>query len=1626
VTAQTQLEPVFALYAQAYLDAGWPCVLPVPAETKSPPPEGFTGEAGIDTDANTLAVWGQTLPYHSIALRMPATAEWAVIGIDVDDYPKGETVKVGGQTLAALEAQLGPLPPTWISSARPAPSGIRFYRVPAGRYRTKLTAGSTGDIEVIQRHHRYAVVAPSVNMDAGGTLYAWWHPPTGPTVFPGMLPSPTDLPWLPDTWVAHLREGASAAGPAAAARDDGARLLSLAPQGEPCVAMADAITKAVGLMAPTNAGTRHDITIERVHHLVMLAAQGHPGLASARDRLAVLWEDLTRGEQRADEFERMWTTSSRKAVTAIGGTTPWPHAVGPDGRCDSDAARLLAQGLTWSAPQHPGQPLAGVDPLANGHSNHVSDQSDITDNEVNQAYFATYGPPATSLVGVLGSAPFDPPAAFDQDIAAAALERTWPGLRYAPDADMWFQRQADGRWRIGKRGHKAQLALLANLAPAGDASADKGTPEQARAARRARLKSSAGSSAVASKMLELASLSDHPSAIDAGKLDAEPEILWAGGLPWDLAASAAGPVLANIGWAEPHTHDAGHAPAAGPTPAWDAFCAAVWPDPELRAWALRVLSIGLTGYPDAALIILTGETGRGKSSVAQLVCDVLGSYGSSVHRSLLFGDNSSEKHVHELRGLRLAYIDESPHGTRGSTEHLKQITGGGVLMANNKYEATYPFAPTHTLVLTSNHEPDLSDPALVRRVRPIPCIGDPGAVAAARRALAAGNGRVWEAERPGVLAAMMTQAAAWLADRDSSEVAALPALASYVADLAEEDDPIHGWLTECTDPDDYGSRASDLYANFRTWWQASGLNVREMPTVTRWGRQLNKRGYPKIKRTNANYRGLVLKGLRLAGTPSNAGAPVSRPTLEAYAGQVATPTDQDAPQPTMLPEATDHDCPTTQPLSSPISPGQIPLLDTMDTMDSKEGEKSREEVGEEKGTNGGMDRGEENSGKDSDRQQPIPSEQSIPGADRQPVPALPRDSDAPALVITDGELACGQGAPTPVETVAELELPERLCFDLETGKADDLYTTPRGRFGVLAGYAPIDGGEPGVTTDFDAIARQAPRADLVINHNLWGYDLPVLARHHGLDLAAVDADATIDTEILARQIDPPMARDKGVDADRRYDLDSLAERLGLPGKAGSISDIAKRHKGYANIPPDDPELVAYTKRDADLPVLVWRELDKLWPGIATEPYIRREHKIYKLAAQMRHNGVCVDTTLLADRLAEQALRKAGVLGWLRDTHGIPFESASPLATKDGKAALEQAFARLNVPADVLPRAPKTGVISVGGDGMRELAAGWPADHPVAQLCQAVAAVSGERTIYETVRRCLVPGELADDGMARVHPKTSFRQASGRASVTDPGMTVFGKHGQRWREREVILPDPGHVMLTVDLSQVDMRGVAAHSQDPAYMALFEPGRDAHAEMALLLFGSRDAREQTKAINHGYNYGESVKRIAADNGLDLAVVQAFDAGMRSRFPGVVAWKEACAREGETGALLDNGWGRLMRPDPRRAWTQAPALKGQGAARDILWEGLLRLAALGDGALVPFLRFTVHDEIALSVPREHAWDIEQMVIAALTFEWRGVPILAAGQVWKRDDGTEAPAYGASWGQCYAKAYPDNVKEA
>jgi DNA polymerase I-like protein with 3'-5' exonuclease and polymerase domains len=182
-----------------------------------------------------------------------------------------------------------------------------------------------------------------------------------------------------------------------------------------------------------------------------------------------------------------------------------------------------------------------------------------------------------------------------------------------------------------------------------------------------------------------------------------------------------------------------------------------------------------------------------------------------------------------------------------------------------------------------------------------------------------------------------------------------------------------------------------------------------------------------------------------------------------------------------------------------------------------------------------------------------------------------------------------------------------------------------------------------------------------------------------------------------------------------------------------------------------------------------------------------------------------------------------------------------------------------------------------------------------------------------------------------------------------------------------------------------------------MAIFQSDRDAHQEIADQV---GITRQDAKIVGHGWNYGLSAARMIAD-GLDPGKVNAFTTGMEARFPRLIAWREEVRALGSAGDILDNGFGRRMRCDPARAYTVAPALMGQGGARDIMCESLLRMPR----ELDQYLRVMVHDEIVMSVPKDIAEDVARTIKAAMTWEWRGVPI--------RCDMN----FGQSWGEASAK---------
>lgn len=465
------------------------------------------------------------------------------------------------------------------------------------------------------------------------------------------------------------------------------------------------------------------------------------------------------------------------------------------------------------------------------------------------------------------SVPFDPQGdRSDQGYAKAVLERVYPIVRYAKDTNQWLQREAEV-WVSAATGSLTRWAVteVVELMPPGlspiPKNLDERTPEHRQAERRNFFANTAGRSRVATSM-EAVVQGVGLATVKMEYLDSDPNVLWAGGWAWDLKASGEYPMTASwVDLGTPHLHTALCAPDPRvPTPRWDRFLAAVFPDPEVRAWALRVLSVTVTGLSAPVLPVLYGPARSGKTSLVQFLVRLLGTYAHAADSGLVNPkEAASSAMVAELKGRRLSFIDEGPQRGYPATERLKQLTGGGSLTAAKKYAHPFTFAPTHTLVMTTNNEPSLTDPALRARLRVIPCNSPEALVGPAWKGL---NDYRLRAEAPGILALLMREAAAWLADPESASSGAAPlSVQMDTDDMAAGQDPVREWVDACTNPSEEGTPGSELYAAFCAWHDISSVYKRQSPpTNTAFGRTLSDYGYPPVKKSSKWYRPLVVKG----------------------------------------------------------------------------------------------------------------------------------------------------------------------------------------------------------------------------------------------------------------------------------------------------------------------------------------------------------------------------------------------------------------------------------------------------------------------------------------------------------------------------------------------------------------------------------------------------------------------------------------------------------------------------------------------------------------------------------------------------------------------------------------------
>lgn len=162
-------------------------------------------------------------------------------------------------------------------------------------------------------------------------------------------------------------------------------------------------------------------------------------------------------------------------------------------------------------------------------------------------------------------------------------------------------------------------------------------------------------------------------------------------------------------------------------PKWSAFLDTIFEgNYDLIQFIQRAVGYTLTGSVDAhCLFFLYGVGANGKSTFLEAMRMLMGEYYITTSiEAMLSSDNANQAtpYVASLPGIRMAMASEMPEGRRFNESLIKDITGGGTIVARHLYGKPFQFQPSHSLWISGNHRPRITgtDEGIWRRIRLIP------------------------------------------------------------------------------------------------------------------------------------------------------------------------------------------------------------------------------------------------------------------------------------------------------------------------------------------------------------------------------------------------------------------------------------------------------------------------------------------------------------------------------------------------------------------------------------------------------------------------------------------------------------------------------------------------------------------------------------------------------------------------------------------------------------------------------------------------------------------------------------------------------------------------------------------
>ena len=466
------------------------------------------------------------------------------------------------------------------------------------------------------------------------------------------------------------------------------------------------------------------------------------------------------------------------------------------------------------------------------------------------------------------------------------------------------------------------------------------------------------------------------------------------------------------------------------------------------------------------------------------------------------------------------------------------------------------------------------------------------------------------------------------------------------------------------------------------------------------------------------------------------------------------------------------------------------------------------------------------------------------------------------------------------------------------------------------------------------------------------YDQHVFA-NYGLTVAGVSHDTLLESYVL--------------EAHRPHDMDNLAWRhLGV--KTVTYAEmVGKGAKQIAFDQVSIEDATAYSAEDADITLQLHRHL---YPRVAAVPkldhvYRAIEMPVREILFRMEREGVMIDTALLAAQSRELGEKVMALEQRAFALAGQPFNLSSP------RQLGEILFQKMKLPA---PRKTATGQPSTDEDVLTELAA----DYPLPKVLLEHRALTKLKSTYTDK----LP-QMVNKRTGRVH--TTFSQATavtGRLASSDPNLqNIPVRTAEGRRIREAFIAPPGHVVVSADYSQIELRIMAHLSGDPALVAAFHEGADIHRATAADIFGvpvssvTSDQRRYIKAVNFGLIYGMGAFGLSQQLGIERNAAQQFIDKYFQRYPGVARYMQQTREFARTHGYVETVFGRrLFLPDinagggPRRAGAERAAINApmQGTAADLIKLAMIAVHDWIDSArLATKLVLQVHDELVFEAP-------------------------------------------------------------